>query len=144
MGARSYICIEQENHTYLGVYCHNDGYLDYNGKILYNHYTKREKVEELIKQGDMSSLGENIEPDYSKEHNFIHRQKGVCVFYHRDRKEENTMARMVRLEDINNPNSWIEFCYIYTLDNKWIYFECGKSKDINLVDLKVGVSILEM
>lgn len=144
MGARSYICIEQDDGKYKGVYCHNDGYLDYNGRILFEHYNQREKVVELIKNGDMSSLGKEINPDITKPHNFVQRQSGVCVFYGRDRGEDNTKARIINLEDVNNPNSWIEYCYIYTLKDRWIYFECGRDEEINLIDLGVAMKMLDL
>lgn len=135
MSTRSYICIEQKDGTYKGSYCHSDGYLTYNGAMLIDHYQDRDKVEKLISYGDMSSLCENVDPNPNKPHSFDDRQEDVTVFYGRDRGEKNTEARIIKLEDINSPDSWIEHCYIYGLDNKWKYFECGKLegglKDLN-------------
>ena len=48
MSTRSYICIENENKSISGIYCHSDGYLTYNGAMLLDHYSDREKVKELI------------------------------------------------------------------------------------------------
>lgn len=42
------------------IYCHNDGYLSNNGKILDQHYQNEVKVDNLIAQGDASSLKDTI------------------------------------------------------------------------------------
>ena len=42
------------------VYCHSDGYLNWNGKILNEHYTSGNKVDELLSNGGISILNENI------------------------------------------------------------------------------------
>ncbi len=138
MSTRSYICKENEDGTFTGVYCHSDGYLTYNGAMLMDHYNSRERVEKLLSLGNMSCLNENIEPDPSKPHSFEERQEGVTVFYGRDRNESGQEATLVKLEDINDPSSWIEYCYVYGKDNKWRYFECGRLSD-GLKDLQKGL-----
>jgi hypothetical protein len=55
------------------IYCHNDGYLSNNGKILDQHYANEVKVDNLIIQGDCSSLKDTIEDTI-----FYHRDKGDC------------------------------------------------------------------
>ena len=42
------------------IYCHWDGYLENNGKILLESYTDIEKVEDLMDLGDISSLGSEL------------------------------------------------------------------------------------
>lgn len=138
MSSRSYICVKQNDGTYVGIYCHNFGFLTYNGAMLIDHYKKREKVEELIKYGDLSLLNINVSPDPRYIHNFNSRQKDVCVFYGRDRGEKNTEARVIKLSEINDKNSWIEYCYIYDLDNTWKYFLCG-TDNINIRDLESDI-----
>ena len=39
------------------IYCHFDGYIAGVGKTLLNHYTDPEKVNDLMRLGDLSSLG---------------------------------------------------------------------------------------
>lgn len=135
MSTRSYICIENTDHTYTGIYCHSDGYLTYNGAMLLDHYSSRDKVIKLLSLGDISILKSKIEPDVNKVHSFDERQEDVCVFYGRDRGETGTEAKQVDLKELDSPYSWIEYCYIYTLDNKWKYFECGS--------LEQGLKFLE-
>lgn len=130
MSTRSYICKENEDGTYTGVDCHSDGYLTYNGAMLLDFYSSREKVEKLLSLGDLSLLCAEIEPNPELPHNFDFdkRQDNVCVFYGRDRGEDNVSAQLVKLEEIDSPDSWIEYCYIFTKDNEWKYFECGNLK----------------
>jgi hypothetical protein len=56
---------------YHGIYCHSDGYLDWNGRILLKHYRDPAKVAQLVALGDLSSISEQGEP----------------TAYHRDRGE---------------------------------------------------------
>lgn len=56
MGTRSRIGIEMPDHSVVSVYCHWDGYVENNGRILVEHYQNREDVKELIDGGSMSSL----------------------------------------------------------------------------------------
>ena len=50
MSTRSTIAIELADGTVKQVYCHSDGYLSYNGRILFEHYSDPAKLEELIEQ----------------------------------------------------------------------------------------------
>ena len=139
MSTRSYICKENKDGTYTGIYCHSDGYLTYNGAMLVDHYNDRDKVDKLISLGDLSILYPNIDPDPELPHSFEDRQDDVCVFYGRDRGEKDTEAKEVDLDNINSDH-WIEYCYVYGCDNVWRYFATGHLdeglKDVNkaLVD----------
>ena len=48
------------------VYCHHDGYLDHNGRILFDHYNSEDKVEALIELGDFTSLKPTVEETREK------------------------------------------------------------------------------
>ena len=73
------------------IYCHNDGYLSNNGKILDQHYADKDKVNELLAGGDISSLKDTIED---------------TIFYMRDRGEENKEATK-----LNNETKLLEFAF---------------------------------
>lgn len=124
MSTRSNIAIQLEDDKFKVIYCHSDGYLTYNGAMLLKHYNTRDKIEELIKLGDLSCLAPQINPDPNKPHSFEYenRQDNVCVAYGRDRNEENTQARILSKDEMFS-NSWIEFFYIFTLDDKWKYYD---------------------
>jgi hypothetical protein len=68
------------------VYCHYDGYLEHNGRILQEHYNSA-KANHLVALGDLSSLCPAIDPG-NDNHSFDYPKAGVCVFYNRDRNEE--------------------------------------------------------
>lgn len=139
MSTRSYIGIELDDGRILGSYCHSDGYLTYNGAMLLDHYSDRAKVEKLIFLGDMATLNECIDPNPDFAHSFEDRQEGVTVFYGRDRREKGTEPKIIDLDDINSPDSWIEYCYVYGKDGKWRYFVCGQSEKPVFRDLKEGL-----
>ena len=124
MSTRSNIAIQLEDDKFKVIYCHSDGYLTYNGAMLLKHYNTRDKIEELIKLGDLSCLAPQINPDPNKPHSFEYknRQDDVCVAYGRDRNEENTQARILSKDEMFC-NSWIEYFYVFTLDDKWKYYD---------------------
>ena len=64
------------------IYCHNDGYLSNNGKLLDQHYQGIDNVNQLLAEGDISSLKDTISD---------------TIFYARDRGEDNKEA--VTLKD---------------------------------------------
>jgi len=140
MATRSYICRENGDGTYTCVYCHFDGYLTHNGAMLLDHYNTKERVDRLMELGFMSGLQPEIEPNPTKPHTFEEPQPGVTLFYNRDRGErrEDNEAQTLSLEAIDDPESWIDYCYVYGKDGKWRYFECGKLKD-GLRDLQKGL-----
>ena len=122
MSTRSLICIQRGKNKYEAIYCHSDGYLTYNGQMLNDHYNDREKVEKLIKLGNISCLNEKIDPDPTRPHSFDYseRQDDVTVAYGRDRGEkgqESTLCSMQELKDWD----WIEYIYIFNTKNEWIY-----------------------
>ena len=120
MSTRSYIAMKTSEDTYRGVYCHYDGYLDYNGVMLLEHYNSKERVEELLSYGNISSLREKITPEKDSTHSFDKPDKDVTIFYGRDRVEEGQEAFTCTEEELKDTTSWIE--YIYVFDNgKWYY-----------------------
>ena len=128
MSTRSYICIENQDNTYTGIYCHSDGSLSWNGIMLYNFYSQRKNVEELLALGDISCLKEKIYPNPKKEHSFDNRQKNVTVAYSRDRGETGVEAHIISLKNLDE-DGYIEYIYIFNKNNIWEYFESGKLKD---------------
>ena len=62
MSTRSTIGIEEPDGTIMSIYCHNDGYLSWNGVMLHVHYSEEAKLRELLDLGDISALGKNLAP----------------------------------------------------------------------------------
>lgn len=105
MATRSRIGIMNDDGSVLSIYCHWDGYLSNNGKILLTHYQDEKKIRELMALGDISSLGAEIgvehpfkPPSYnSPELEEYEKKYGhMCVAYNRDRGENNTAAKLSR------------------------------------------------
>jgi hypothetical protein len=122
MATRSTIAIQLENGSIKQVYCHWDGYLNNNGKILVNHYKDSAKVLELINQGSISILDKNINPSKDSKHDFDEPQKDVCVFYCRDREEELEIDNFENFEDYTSNANFEEFNYIFKY-GEWYYSE---------------------
>ncbi len=56
MSTRSRVGLELADGSILSIYSHYDGYPEWAGRILKTHYNTREKVENLIDEGDVSCL----------------------------------------------------------------------------------------
>jgi hypothetical protein len=59
MGTRSRIGLQLSDDSILSVYCHYDGYPEFNGAKLLEHFNSYEKAAELIDGGDISCLWTN-------------------------------------------------------------------------------------
>jgi hypothetical protein len=137
MSTRSRIGIEIEKGKYKHIYCHFDGYPENNGVLLIDNYKDRDKIEKLINLGDISYLAENVEPDPNYEHSFDgKKQEGIVLAYGRDRGETDIDAQIGSLKDM--AGGWIEYIYVYSLDNKWLYADTYY-KPLKLKDLKTKV-----
>jgi hypothetical protein len=90
------------------VYCHWDGYPSNNGKLLQENYKTREEIDKLLSNGDMSSLGSDVES---------------TVYYCRDRGEEwkDIQPSKFPTEEafLNVDSDRFEEWVYYFKDNKW-------------------------
>lgn len=125
MSTRSEIGILNNDGTVTSIYCHWDGYPEYNGEILCEYYTNNKVVNELISNGDLSSLSKNINPNTNLEHNFENSPKDVCVYYHRDRGEKWESVKPVTYKDINDwekqiKQGWQEYMYLFK-SGEWYF-----------------------
>lgn len=129
MSTRSSIAIKRPNGTVESIYCHSDGYLEYNGVMLNNFYREMRKINSLINLGDISFLDRRVNPDPDLPHKFDYdkRQEGITVAYGRDRDEKNCSKKNHKsVEDYikSFENSWQEFAYLYDEENgKWLWSE---------------------
>lgn len=96
MGTRSAIGVMHGDKAKV-VYCHWDGYLENNGRILLEHYDSA-KANNLVALGDLSSLGSEIgeehpfdAPTFNTPEYVEYKAKygNMCKFYGRDRKESD-------------------------------------------------------
>lgn len=138
MSTRSYICKENPDGSYFGIYCHYDGYPEYNGAILAEYYSTREKVEELLQLGDISSLHEDIAPPEGVQHSWESPCPGVVIAYHRDRGEEYNPPNILSQKELQD-GCWISYIYVFCLDNKWRFMSLPLSDTDNPMDLPDSV-----
>jgi hypothetical protein len=116
MSTNSTIALEYADGTVDSIYCHSDGYLSYNGKMLLEHYSDPFKVRQLMDLGDMSFLAKNI----GEKHNFNDYVEDSCRFYGRDRGEQNINAdRFGSFDSYRLNNDMLEYNYILRKDGNW-------------------------
>ena len=122
MSTRSRIGIvysEKEGLKVKSIYCHWDGYLEYNGAMLMKYYNNYGRTEQLIELGDISCLRPKIST--KEEHTFDNPQEDVTVAYHRDRGEELRIHEEYFENFVENiVESDIEFVYLRFRD-EWLY-----------------------
>ena len=100
MATRSVIAkLDSKTKKIKAVYCHNDGYLKHVGTILDSHYQDESKVDELLKHGDLSSLGNNIGEKINWDDFELAHKNEQCMFYARDRGEYLKNRKPIILED---------------------------------------------
>ena len=61
MGTRSNIAYKKSDGKIVSMYCHYDGYPQYNGVMLHKHYNTKEKARALVDNGYQSGLEETVE-----------------------------------------------------------------------------------
>lgn len=103
MATRSTIAMEYADGTVGQIYCHWDGYLSNNGKILLENYTDPFKVRELLDNGDMSSLSETVEG---------------CTFY-KERGEDCPQRMYKDYAEFRREAQGEEYNYILRKDGNW-------------------------
>jgi hypothetical protein len=134
MGTRSRIGV-MHGDKIKSVYCHWDGYLDHNGRILLEHYDSA-KANHLVALGDISSLDKNVEIPEGASHSFQVPLGGITTFYGRDRGE--TGIEWTVHEDFQSflkhcDNCGAEYYYVMK-DGTWY---CGDTYNHSLISGKL-------
>jgi hypothetical protein len=124
MGTRSTIALEFADASVSQVYCHWDGYLDHNGKLLQECYSDPFKLRDLLDLGDFSSLRETVEETaetcYTQTHNEeknVRRYMNVDEYFAECQQEEYDYLLTER-------TGWLVRCY--STDGKWVTLEEAK------------------
>ena len=138
MSTNSTISIKHGEGDYESVYCHWDGYPAWNGQLLYAFYDTADKVNALLEQGDISSLGANI-GEYVPMDSYDQADKEKkyrnfqCSFYKRDRGENN-----VDKQHCSSLRECEAQAYNYLFDEtdgKWYLIENGRQ--VPLIDVLI-------
>lgn len=121
MATRANIGIQNESGTISAIYTHYDGYIEYMGRMLLDHYNSETQAQNLIEGGSISTLQRRPFPIYPGFNFENHRDvdPDSTVYYHRDRGEswEDNKPRT-----FSNVTEWgktdigyIEYLYLWHL-----------------------------
>jgi len=128
MGTRSTIALEFADGSVEQVYCHWDGYLAYNGKILFENYSNPFILRDLIDLGDLSSLRPMIGTKHAfshydtdlKQEQYYELYGDMCTFYGRDRGETGCdKKKFLDFQDYLAHHQYEEYEYILRRDGNW-------------------------
>jgi hypothetical protein len=139
MATRSTIALEFADKTVQQVYCHWDGYIDHNGKILFENYSNPFILRDLIDMGDISSLGPKVgtkhpfspHGDGDKAAYDAAQEAGYTTFYGRDRGEDGVSAKKFKdFEDYKANHQYEEYEYILRTDGLWYVSQYGRPYEL--------------
>jgi len=125
MATRSNIAYKTAEGKIRSVYCHWDGYVANNGRILQENYQDQAKIEALIALGSISSLGAEL--GEQQDFNDRSTQKDDwTLFYTRDRGEQ------LSIQEYDDIPSWIadmeEYAYLWN-GEQWLVNDHGATAD---------------
>lgn len=128
MATRSRIIMRENDGSIISIYCHWDGYPANNGRILLDHYTDRDKVDELLGLGGISTLA----PEIGEKHPFgkfeydgdwDKKWDGWVTAYKRDRGEQDgDCVYHPSLEALRDSGDLEEYGYVFDHDDRWYVF----------------------
>jgi hypothetical protein len=158
MSTRSDIIVQRADGKWHRIYCHSDGYLEHNGRILFDHYTSQAQAEKLVALGDLSALGPKIgrKHPFNRPPRFIGQQweetnpayvaykekyDGMCLAYGRDRGDKDVAGCIGDSLPQVWPEAgcWTEFTYVWT-EGQWFVADpdTGSQALVNLGDALSG------
>jgi hypothetical protein len=145
MATRSNIAMKTAEGKIVSVYCHWDGYVANNGKILLENYVDADKIEALVALGSISSLGTVI----GEQQDFDDRstqKDDWTLFYSRDRGEQ------LSIQEYDDIPSWIadmeEYAYLWN-GQEWLVNDHGETDEagfpiFNFLDVMVPIELARM
>ena len=114
MSTNSRIGLRLADDSILSVYHHWDGYPEWLGVTLNEHYNTRESVSELIDGGNMSSCYSDNEYDYEKQQ-FVKRDPRP-EYYGGD---EEAPILSKNFDEFTRIDCWQEYSYVFVKD-RWV------------------------
>ena len=130
-----------ENNSITYIYNHSDGYVEYLGRMLLEHYSSEEKAKALVELGDVSDVKEKLAPAEGTIHSFDYdkRQEGVSVFYGRDRGEDWEFVKPITIQNtVFDEHQY--YNYLYDVEEgRWLVSKNGK----DFTSLKEAVAKLK-
>ena len=140
MATRSRIGYVLKDDSIVSVYHHWDGYPEWLGVILTEHYNTDEKVRELIDGGDMSSCYSDNEYDSEKQE-WV---KGdPAPTYYSERGEDVPPRHSQTLSELAEIDCGEEFVYLWFM-NTWNCYAINRTHDDdwNVINTSLSVRII--
>jgi hypothetical protein len=127
MATRSRIGLELADGSILSIYCHWDGYPEFNGEKLTQHFNTKEKVKELVDLGDISCLWTNA--GYNNE---TLPEVGPLPYSSRG---DNCPPRLdADLCEYLLPNNNEEYAYVFR-SGEWVCYNMNQFDDTKLPEI---------
>lgn len=120
MSTRSWIGIQNNDGSIESIYCHFDGYVSHNGKILFQNYKDEKQIRKLIALKGLSSLGTDPERKMTFEeyNDRTYKQnqdiKDTCIFHPNDKVFVDKSEKAF----YEKADFCIEYLYLYK-NGKW-------------------------
>ena len=116
MSTHSNIAVKLENGAFLSIYVHSDGYYEWMGKMLMEHYNSAERANAIVALGDASC----IYPSLAKPagHSINSRAPECSVFYGRDLNMSEFGQNIYTDEQALLENSDNHYLYVWQ-DGHW-------------------------
>ena len=127
MGTRSRIGIQLADESILSVYCHYDGYPEFNGVKLVEHFNSRDAVTELIDGGDISCLWTNA--GWNNE-----TLPETGPLYYSSRGEDCPPRLDADLCEYLLPDGSEEYAYIFR-NGEWVCYDMHQFEDDKLPEI---------
>ena len=150
MSTRSRIGLERANGMVESVYCHFDGYPNGVGRTLLTHWRNWRKVERLIRLGNISVLGPEVEGCGVCEDSFLCTH-GQTRAYARDRGDTECVDSDAYrdLEDLYEAtqDSDVEFVYVLSHQGHWVFapvLRRGRAQWKDLRETGIPARVLEI
>lgn len=119
MSTHSMISVKLPDGRVRSIYCHFDGHIRTNGRMLLENYNSQELAEQVTSLGHISYLAQKFEPSPESKHCFSDPEFMVTVVYSRDRGEEDQTPYIWHSEeDFMNDCHREEYNYFFK-DGEW-------------------------
>ena len=135
MGTRSRIGLELSDGSILSVYCHWDGYPEFNGVKLQEHFNSYDKAVELIDGGDISSLWTN---ESFRDASGATKSQECGPLYYSERGEDCPPRLDATFGKYLGDNE--EYAYIFA-NGKWVCYNNRRWDDKFLQQVEIPVAV---
>ncbi len=148
MSTRSRIAMELSSGQYRSIYCHNDGYPSYIGRILVKNYSDPAKIAQLMDFGDLSALGEVIGEAHAFDDFKFWFSANQCRIYSRDRGNDDCEAGLHDsfadlITFLKDHSEFEDYLYVFR-DNQWFYAPVWNGKLTRDLEVLTLTSIEEV